>query len=178
MVPGLAGGFSHKNKGATSVFTAQGDVMQLIVWRHAEAEDGIDDLERALTRKGRQQAQAMAGWLLPRLPAETRIISSAAVRAQQTAEALGLPFEVEPRINPEADFAELLAVANWPYHPTPVVLVGHQPTLGRCLGWLLAGPDQALSVKKGAIWWLSYRNRETAGATVLKAMMSPEMLKT
>ena len=29
--------------------------MDLIVWRHAEAEDGVPDLERRLTGKGRKQ---------------------------------------------------------------------------------------------------------------------------
>ena len=37
--------------------------MNLILWRHAEAEDGADDLQRALTGKGRRQAARMAQWL-------------------------------------------------------------------------------------------------------------------
>jgi len=44
--------------------------MDLILWRHAEAEDagGKPDLERNLTRHGRKQAARMAEWLKPRLP--------------------------------------------------------------------------------------------------------------
>ena len=34
--------------------------MELILWRHAEAEDGYPDLERALTEKGHEQAKKMA----------------------------------------------------------------------------------------------------------------------
>ena len=30
--------------------------MDLILWRHADAEDGADDLARQLTAKGRKQA--------------------------------------------------------------------------------------------------------------------------
>ena len=40
--------------------------MDLILWRHAEAqdpEDGMDDLARALTRRGEKQAARMAAWL-------------------------------------------------------------------------------------------------------------------
>ena len=31
--------------------------MELILWRHAEAEEGYPDLERALTEKGHEQAK-------------------------------------------------------------------------------------------------------------------------
>ena len=41
--------------------------MNLILWRHAEAEDGVPDLERGLTDKGRRQADAAARWLRPYL---------------------------------------------------------------------------------------------------------------
>ena len=37
--------------------------MDLILWRHADAEDGSPDLRRALTRKGEKQAEHMAAWL-------------------------------------------------------------------------------------------------------------------
>ena len=41
--------------------------MELILWRHADAEDGIRDSERKLTSKGVKQAARMAKWLLPRI---------------------------------------------------------------------------------------------------------------
>ena len=65
--------------------------MDLILWRHAEAEDarGNDDLGRALTARGRAQAERMAMWLRTRLPATTRILASPALRCQQTVAALG-----------------------------------------------------------------------------------------
>jgi phosphohistidine phosphatase len=37
--------------------------MELILWRHAEAEDGIPDMARELTSKGKKQAKHMAAWL-------------------------------------------------------------------------------------------------------------------
>jgi phosphohistidine phosphatase len=37
--------------------------MELILWRHADAEPGVDDLERKLTAKGRKQAARVGGWL-------------------------------------------------------------------------------------------------------------------
>jgi phosphohistidine phosphatase len=44
--------------------------MDLILWRHAEAEDGLPDLERRLTPRGQKHAARIAQWLLQRLPAK------------------------------------------------------------------------------------------------------------
>jgi hypothetical protein len=73
--------------------------MELILWRHAEAEDGVPDGERALTKKGRKQAAAVAAWLKPHLPRQARILASPATRAQQTAAALELPFATTREIS-------------------------------------------------------------------------------
>ena len=46
--------------------------MNLILWRHAEAEDGENDMKRALTKRGLHQAVLMAGWLKSQLPHDVR----------------------------------------------------------------------------------------------------------
>lgn len=51
--------------------------MDLILWRHAEAEEGSNDLARELTRKGQQQAGLMAAWLRLRLPRDFQLLASA-----------------------------------------------------------------------------------------------------
>ena len=154
--------------------------MDLILWRHAEAEDGgasLPDAKRRLTARGDKQAHDVAKWLKTRLPKKTRILVSPATRTQQTAHALALPFEVEPKIAVGADAADLIAAANWPEHSGAVLLVGHQPTLGQLAALLLSGAEADWSIKKGAIWWLSKRSREGRDQTVLRAVMNPEMLR-
>lgn len=154
--------------------------MDLILWRHAEAEDGgahLPDAKRRLTARGDKQAHDVAKWLRARLPKKTRILVSPAMRTQQTAHALALPFEVEPKIAVGADAVHLLAAAHWPEHSGAVLLVGHQPTLGRLAALLLSGAEADWSVKKGAVWWLSKRSREGRNQTVLRAVMNPEMLR-
>lgn len=154
--------------------------MDLILWRHAEAEDGdagLPDAKRRLTARGEKQARDMAKWLRPSLPKKTRILVSPAARTQQTAHALALPFEVEPRIAVGADTADLIAAADWPQQSGAVLLVGHQPTLGRLAALLLSGAEADWSVKKNAVWWLTKRSREGRGQTVLRAVMNPEMLR-
>ena len=151
--------------------------MDLILWRHAEAEEaapGGDDLKRALTTKGERQAERMAEWLNHRLAASTRILVSPALRCQQTAKALGRKFRTVAAIGPEASAEELVAVAGWPDAAQPVLVVGHQPTLGMAAALLLGGTAQPWALKKGAAWWLRHRLRSDDGAIVLQAVQSPD----
>ena len=104
--------------------------MDLILWRHAEAEDGSPDIARELTPKGHRQAEEIARWLKPRLPKGTEILVSPAARAQQTAQALTSQFKTVKEIAPGAPYSAILAAAQWPKHGGAVLVVGHQPTLG------------------------------------------------
>ena len=150
--------------------------MDLLLWRHAEAEDGEDDLRRRLTARGEKQARSMAAWILTHQPKDMRIIVSPAIRTQQTAEALKLPFETQRKIGPEACVSELIAAAGWPDASGSVLIVGHQPSLGRLASLLLAGHEADWSIKKGALWWLSNRTRRGETQTVLRAVLPVELL--
>jgi phosphohistidine phosphatase len=150
--------------------------MDLILWRHAEAEPGEPDLGRRLTAKGIQHAERMAEWLDRHLPATTRILSSPADRAQQTALALKRKFRVEPELAPGGSAAALLAAVGWPDVREPVLVVGHQPTLGEVAALLIAGEEASWSVRKGAVWWLSHRVRDSHASTVLKVVIGPEFV--
>ena len=76
--------------------------MDLILWRHAEAEPGEPDLGRRLTAKGHKQAERMGEWLDRNLPEGTRVLVSPADRAQQTAAGLKRKFRTVPEIAPGA----------------------------------------------------------------------------
>lgn len=173
--------------------------MDLLLWRHAEAEDGFPDLQRKLTPRGEKQAKQMAAWLKAHAPNPLRIIASPALRTQQTARALGLPFATDERLRPDAGVVDLLAAAGWPdgsreardedstasaqpgenqparnERKRAVLIVGHQPTLGRVAALLLAGQEADWSVKKGALWWFSNRVRQGETQTVLRAVIGAE----
>ncbi|HNA28716.1 MAG TPA: histidine phosphatase family protein [Thiobacillaceae bacterium] len=150
--------------------------MDLILWRHADARDGVPDMERALTDKGQKQARSMADWLLPRLPGDARILVSPATRAISTADALGRDYEVVPEIAPGADGVHVLAAAGWPDASGTVLVVGHQPTLGEAACLLLFGEARPLSMKKAGVLWLTNRVRGNQPQTVLKAAMTVEMV--
>ncbi len=154
----------------------EGKTMDLLLWRHAEAEDGEDDMKRRLTQRGEKQARVMAKWIRAHQPRNMRIIVSPAVRTQQTAEALKLPFETHRKIGPEACVSELVAASGWPAASGAVLVVGHQPTLGRMASLLLAGSESEWTIKKGALWWLSNRVRLGETQTVLRAVIPAELL--
>jgi phosphohistidine phosphatase len=151
--------------------------MDLILWRHAEAEEGSPDHARALTDKGRQQAVLMAGWLKARLPQDVRILVSPTRRTQQTAQALGIAYETCEALAPGRDAAEALAAANWPDAQGLVLMVGHQPTLGQIAALLLSGDSADWAIKKSGVWWLSNQVREGESQIMLEAALAPNMLK-
>jgi len=148
--------------------------MELILWRHAEAEDGVPDAARSLTRRGRKQAKAMAKWLEDRLPKRCTILVSPAARAQQTAAALGRKFLTAPEIDVGAPATRVLKRAGWPDRSETVVVVGHQPTLGRVAARLLSGAEAEWSIRKGAILWIE--RRVHGGAVVLRAAVDPDLV--
>ncbi len=153
--------------------------MDLILWRHAEARDARDgesDLERALTSKGERQAQRMAEWLNQRLAESTRILVSPALRTQQTARALGRDFKTVPAIASGASPEAVLKAARWPDANEPVLVVGHQPTLGHVAALLMCGQPQYWTLKKGAVWWLRQRDGEGGAQVLLQAVQSADCL--
>lgn len=150
--------------------------MELILWRHAEAADGQPDASRPLTAKGLRQAERMAGFLKERLPHNTRILVSPALRAQQTAAALTSHFISAPNIGVHATPQTVLAAAGWPKADGAVLLVGHQPWIGELAAQLLSGHADSWSVKKGAVWWFSRREREGDFQTALRLVIAPDQL--
>lgn len=153
--------------------------MDLIFWRHAEAFDaleGQDDLSRTLTPKGEKQAARMSQWLDRQLPDGIRVMSSPAVRCEQTVKALGRKVKYKSELLPNASLDDLLVTAGWPDSKMSVLIVGHQPVLGRAVAYLLGLPDGECSVRKGAVWWLRSRVRDGDTQTIVVSVQTPELL--
>lgn len=150
--------------------------MELILWRHAEAQNGAPDLQRELTVKGHKQAEKMAGFLRSRLPENLRILVSPAKRTQQTAQALSNNFITEPAIAPGASARDILEAVGWPDSEESVLIVGHQPALGLIAALLLAESLGGFSVKKGSVWWLSRHTSEGDFQTNLRLVIAPDSL--
>ena len=147
--------------------------MELILWRHADAEDGIPDEARNLTAKGEKQARRVAKWLIGRVPGDALVLVSPARRAQQTAKAFSKDFETCPEAGTGTVPAALLKAAGWPDRGGTVIVVGHQPVVGQTVALPLTGEASDWAFSKGAVWWLSSRGN---GKTVVRAVVSPELV--
>ena len=147
--------------------------MELILWRHADAEDGVPDEERKLTKKGSRQAERMSRWLKARLPKEVVVLVSPARRARETAAAFTKDVEVTAELGTSAMPQSVLKAAGWPQGEGTVVVVGHQPTLGQTAALILTGEQAAWGIKKGGLWWLESRER---GDAIVRAVIAPDLL--
>jgi len=150
--------------------------VDLILWRHAEAKEAagpVPDADRELTAEGRKHALQMAEWLLKQRLRNPIVLSSPARRAQQTAQALGLPVKVKTQLGVGANTPGLLSAADWPDHSGAVILVSHQPALGRLAALLLAGTEADWTIKKAGVWWFTNRVRHDETQTVLRAVLNP-----
>ena len=145
--------------------------MDLVLWRHADAEAGGDDLARQLTAKGREDAARVAEWLLARLPSKFSVVASPAARAQQTAGALKVKIDTSKILSPGASVETILKAAGWPRQRGTVVIVGHQPDLGRALAHLVAGARSEWHIEKGGFWWLCGE-----APVAVRAVLSPDLL--
>ena len=154
-------------------------MMDLILWRHAEAQDapeGMDDLQRALTARGEKQAARMAAWLDRQLPSGLRVVCSPARRTEQTAQALGRKYKLRAALLPGGTSQELLELVQWPQARGAVLVVGHQPVLGQTIAQLLGLPNEEFAVRKGSVWWLRQRQRQEQLETVVMAVQSADFL--
>lgn len=161
--------------------------MDLILWRHAQAEDfyeGISDAERKLTAKGNKQASKMASWLDRVLPDNCKILVSPTERTLATAEALsffGRKRKIANELGPDATPQDILTAANWPDSREAVLVIGHQPYLGQVVSEILGHQGYEFSIRKASVWWLSHRIKpsltdESNPHVYLKAVMSPDLL--
>lgn len=162
----------------------------IILWRHAQAEQadfelGEQDNARQLTAKGQHQAKRMARWLKQHLPKNTFLLSSPALRALQTAEALPYKIQLDNALKPSACLPDVLnALTQYKAHKN-ILIVGHQPWLGELLAYLFeqdaadAADNQSISIKKGAVWWLRRTSAESSSQPAvykLHTLQTPSLL--
>ncbi|WP_236567957.1 MULTISPECIES: histidine phosphatase family protein [unclassified Nocardiopsis] len=111
----------------------------LLLMRHAEAAQGYEDFERALTDRGRSQAEEVGRLLTEHGYAPDHVICSAARRTRQTLE--GVLGAMELTAEPEVDYSEaaysagvdtLLELVNHvDAEARTVLVVAHNPTVAQ-----------------------------------------------
>lgn len=111
---------------------------ELLLLRHAEAEPstvGVDDRDRPLSARGRDQARGAGRWLADRHTHPDEVLCSPALRTRTTARLVMEALPAAPASVTfvdeiyEASPGELLAVLESHAHATSLLLVGHNPGL-------------------------------------------------
>jgi phosphohistidine phosphatase len=153
--------------------------MELILWRHAEAEqqkpDELADQLRVLTRKGARHASRVGAWLDRQLPAHSRILCSPATRCVQTAEALGRKFSTVEALNTGSSAEAILDACGWPRQKTPVVVVGHSPLLGQVAALIFSGVAHDWKIRKGSLLWIACKSEEDP-APFIRVAVEPDIV--
>lgn len=119
--------------------------MRLVLVRHGEAEPLRQaDSDRALTRRGHEQAAATGQWLAS-IGGSTRVVACSAYRrARETAQDVlaALPqavLQVIPHVTPEDGVQEASASIESVANGDILVVVTHMPLVAALAGWLEHG---------------------------------------
>ncbi len=160
--------------------------MLLHILRHAEAEalspSGLD-ADRGLTEAGTKRMKAVARAIARMEPKLDAILVSPLLRARQTAEpvAVACRFKGElqvtesllPGSSPETLLEELEAT-RW----ESVLVVGHEPNLGRLFGRLVSGrSDVEVPMKKASLAVFEIDPHLGPDRAELKSYLPPRLLE-
>ena len=150
--------------------------MDLILWRHADAEDEhpSGDLARPLTQRGQRQAKRVGAWLDHMMPANAKVMVSPALRTRQTAQGLNRRYQISKKLAPERNADDILSEVDWPNNKQLVLVIGHQPALGSVACSLLATGSDTLPIRKGAAWWFKHRIKDGQPQVVLYSIQNHE----
>ena len=160
--------------------------MLLYVLRHAEAEalspSGLD-ADRALTDAGSKRMKAVARAISRMEPDFDAILVSPLVRARQTAEpvAAACHFKDELRVTeallPGSDPSTLLEELEGSEWKT-VLVVGHEPHMGRLFGRLVSGrKDVEVPMKKASLAVFELHTHLGSDRADLKSYLPPRVLE-
>jgi phosphohistidine phosphatase len=161
--------------------------MKLYIMRHAEAEDQGEtggDEARPLTMRGRERTRDAAAGLRALGLRFDAILTSPLVRAGQTAELVAAEFtnnpppQVLPALAPSVSPREALASLVPFARQDEVLVVGHEPQLGRLVALLLTSEGTAaIKLNKGACVALEVPKACEPGAGELRWMLTQRQLR-
>ena len=162
--------------------------MRLILLRHgsaghADSERWPDDRLRPLTERGRDRVRDVARGMTRLEPHVLRVLSSSLKRCAETAELVREAFEIiEPieyhdGLAPGGSIRRLLEALPEVGDSGAVMLVGHEPDLGKVAGTLLFGAPAHLPIKKAGGCAIDFGRAARPGAGELAWFLPPRVLK-
>jgi len=178
-----------------TLLTGQGNIMmrELLILRHGKAEnpaDDVEDFERQLKKRGREDAKKVGHWLLEHKLVPDFVLSSPAARALQTAQRvckqLDIDVEVivyEPTIYEATVYTLVNVLKKSPKTAKRVLLVGHNPGLENLIltltGMTEPLPDDASRLSTASLVQLVFEgdwDKLTKGCAKWVTLVRPENL--
>ena len=163
--------------------------MRVILFRHGpagkrDAARWADDGKRPLTKRGVERTAVAARGLRRFLGRAGRVVGSPLERARQTARVIGESMAPDCRVetvealSPGAPIRETLRWLRDFKTGTGVILVGHEPHLGKLAGALLFGTSGSpLPLKKAGGLVIDFVGPVEPGAGRLYAFLPPRALR-
>lgn len=153
--------------------------MKFYIVRHGMAKSKEDDPERSLNEQGISETKRIADFLKPLRLKVDAIYHSGKARSKETADIIAASVEsaqgVKQRdgIDPDDDvkkFAKEIDKGD-----KDIMIAGHQPFLGRLIGYMLIG-DQAEVLVTPALSCAICFERDEEGRWLIQWMVIPEIL--
>jgi phosphohistidine phosphatase len=160
---------------------------ELYLIRHGIAEDRgeawPDDTKRPLTERGIARLKKEARGLARLGVSFDVMLTSALVRARQTADAVAGAFDPRPPIvtieslAPGGTYQAVLADLEKQTRRSRIALVGHEPGIGE-LAARLIGSRHPIEFKKGAVCRIDFETLPPAGPGALRWLVTPKILRS
>lgn len=141
--------------------TSREKEISVYLLRHADAvphgTSGVAEDDRPLTPDGKVKMRRGAAGLKKLVPAFDAVLSSPLKRAWQTATIVADVYRHKELLRPArsllpgGSFPELLSAIEGFDHESKVLLVGHQPSLGEFVSYLVWKKPRELPLKKGGL---------------------------
>jgi len=163
--------------------------MRVILFRHGpagrrDASRWPDDGERPVTRRGLAKTAHAADGLRRFLGRGGRVVTSPLERARQTAKVVSDALAPDGRMEtleclaPGAPVREALRWLRGLESGPSIILVGHEPHLGKLAGVLVFGASgSALPIKKAGALVIDFVGPVEPGAGKLYAFLPPRLLR-
>ena len=158
--------------------------MKVLFIRHGIAAERTEhegnDLSRPLTAEGERKARKVFAALKKVYPAPDALVSSKALRAEQTArifaEAFGMGADAVTStdlLNPGADFENFRKVVESQEGKGMIALFGHEPDFSEILSLAVSGGELEIGVKKASCIEVDL---EEDGTGILRHVLTPKII--
>jgi len=159
--------------------------MDIVLMRHGRAvergrQEGPDE-QRPLTTEGIKRLRRALPGMCQVVQRIDRVVTSPLLRSRQTAEVIADGYSVQlTELDALAPGGDPQVITRWlaKQHDEVLLLVGHEPDLGRLASWYLTGSRESfLAMRKGAICQIHFAARPGPAQGELRLLLTAGQLR-